>query len=62
MSQRHRTPPNEGMSTWQFNWRGYFVYRVHARTEEEARQIALANRPPHVPEGTELMHYGRVQS
>lgn len=48
--------------TWQFNWRGYCAVRIAAGSEEEAKRIAIAKRPSHVPPTTELMHFGRVQS
>lgn len=52
----------ERSETWQFNWRGYCAVRIAAGSEEEAKHIAIAKRPAHVPPTTELMHFGRVQS
>lgn len=59
-NRKPAAPP--ALQTWQFNWRMYCAVRITAATEAEAREIALSKRPSHVPEGTELMHYGLVRS
>ncbi len=54
--------PSPALQTWQFNWRMYCAVRITAATEAEAREIAIAKRPAHVPEETELMPFGLVRS
>jgi len=56
-----RKVPNKGLRTFRFSWRGYSATRPQARTKEEAETIVRANRPAHIPEGTELLYFGEGQ-